>query len=150
MTDEWIAVEQWASMGGDVESCIVELRARVEALEGKYQTMRAATLEWGKDVENLQRWSDQHLMRIERLEGIKPKMVNLQLTPEQDEGIAALLRPNYPAKPDSSLVERVQAAIGHSYPDDARAAIREVAAWLREQGTPASGWAMRLEQEAER
>jgi hypothetical protein len=29
------------------------------------------------------------------------------------------------------LLERVQAAIGHSYPDDARAAIREVAAWLR-------------------
>ena len=28
------------------------------------------------------------------------------------------------------------------------AAILEVAAWLREQGTPASGWAMRLEQEA--
>jgi len=37
---------------------------------------------------------------------------------------------NYPAEPDSSLVERVQAVIGHSYPDDARAAILEVAAWV--------------------
>jgi len=47
---------------------IAELRAMVEALEAKYETMRLATLEWGKDVENLQRWSDQHLLRIERLE----------------------------------------------------------------------------------
>ena len=36
--------------------------------------------------------------------------------------------------PAGRLVERVQRAIGHSYPDDARAAIREVAAWLREGG----------------
>jgi hypothetical protein len=37
-------------------------------------------------------------------------------------------------------VERVQNAIGHSYPDDARVAIREVNAWLRERagGTRAS------------
>ena len=47
---------------------IAELRAMVEALEAKYETMRLATLEWGKDVENLQRWSDQHLQRIMRLE----------------------------------------------------------------------------------
>jgi hypothetical protein len=54
-----------------------------------------------------------------------------------------------------SLVERV--ALTRMNPpldeDDlkyARAAIREVAKWLREQGTPASGWAMRLEQEADR
>lgn len=55
----------------------------------------------------------------------------------------------------SSLVERV----GNRMPllldgcvDDAsaRAAIREVAEWLRKQGTPAAGWALRLEQEAER
>jgi hypothetical protein len=52
-----------------------DLRARVAALEAKYETMRLATtaltttqLECGKDVENLQRWSDQHLLRIERLE----------------------------------------------------------------------------------
>ena len=45
-----------------------DLRARVAALEAKYETMRLATLEWGKDVESLQRWSDQHLLRIERLE----------------------------------------------------------------------------------
>jgi len=47
---------------------ILELRAKVEALEAKYETQRLATLEWGKDVENLQRWSDQHLQRIMKLE----------------------------------------------------------------------------------
>jgi len=113
-----------------------ELRAKVEALESKYQTMRAATLAWGKDVENLQRWSDQYLKWFEKLEGVKPKMVDLQLTPEQEEEIAALLRPNYPAKPDGSLVERVRNAIASEHDpkdycwDEARAAIREVIAWL--------------------
>ena len=47
---------------------ITELRAMVEALEAKYETMRLATLEWGKDVDKVMRWSDQHLLRIERLE----------------------------------------------------------------------------------
>jgi len=52
-----------------------DLRARVAALEAKYETMRLATtaltttqLEWGNDVENLKRRSVQHLLRIERLE----------------------------------------------------------------------------------
>ena len=57
--------------------------------------------------------------------------------------------------PAGSLVARVLSAMAHApdgfgYEQEARAAIREVAAWLREQGTPASGWAMRLEAEAER
>jgi hypothetical protein len=57
-----------------------------------------------------------------------------------EQGVQPQSISNYPAKPDSSLVERVQNAIGHSYPDDARVAIREVNAWLRERagGTRAS------------
>jgi len=55
------------------------------------------------------------------------------------EALEAAAKPaesNDPAKPYSSLVERVQAVIWNSYPiwngypDDARAAMREVAAWL--------------------
>lgn len=46
------------------------------------------------------------------------------------EAAAKPAEPNHPEFPDSSLVKRVQKAIGHSYPDDARAAIHEVAAWL--------------------
>ena len=61
-----------------------------------------------------------------------------------------------PAKPDSSLVERVEDAIhrnwnesGHGFREEARAAIREVAAWLREQSPFGVGGPMRLEREAE-
>jgi hypothetical protein len=57
--------------------------------------------------------------------------------------------------PESPLVERVADAIAEQATSagivndwPARAAILQVAMWLREQGTPASGWAMRLEQEA--
>ena len=111
MTDTYKATpEQWAEVGAFASAtrdCILELRARVEALEAQAS--------------------------------------------------------NYPAIPDSStpppvaggLVERVAAAIHpdrcadpNLYLHESRAAIHEVAKWLREQGTPASGWAMRLEQEA--
>jgi hypothetical protein len=68
---------------------ITELRARVAALEAKYETMRLATtaltttqLECGKDVENLQRWSDQHLLRIERLEAASNIRHALEALPE--------------------------------------------------------------------
>lgn len=69
---------------------------------------------------------------------------------------AAEAKPTHPEIPDSSLVKRVACAI---YPDgsqlaQARAAIREVAAWLRKEseGYLGSGlhWAKRLEQEAKR
>ena len=74
------------------------------------------------------------------------------------EALEAAAKPNHPAKPDSSLVERVAAAItGDSdepinWKPEARAAIREVAAWLQEQGKAygSFGWGIRLEQEAER
>ena len=51
---------------------------------------------------------------------------------------APLTSSNYPEKPDSSLVKRVRNAIASEYDpkdycwDEARAAIREVAAWLNE------------------
>lgn len=57
--------------------------------------------------------------------------------------------------PESPLVERVADAIageatsaGIVNDRPARAAILQVAKWLREQGTPASDWAIHLEQEA--
>ena len=64
---------------------------------------------------------------------------------------------NYPEIPDGSLVDRVACAIypdgsGDGFREEARAVIREVAAWIREQGRTqnALGWAMRLKREAER
>jgi hypothetical protein len=67
------------------------------------------------------------------------------------DAVAKELDRNYPAKPDSLLVERVHSCIvgepecGHM---QARAAIREVAAWMRENecGYNAVRW---LEQEAD-
>ena len=61
-----------------------------------------------------------------------------------------------PEIPDSSLLSRVAAVIDNGTACDrepkriARAAIREVAAWLGEQKGYDSAWAIRLEQEAER
>jgi hypothetical protein len=75
------------------------------------------------------------------------------------EAAAQPAQPNHPAKPDSSLVERVAAAITGDGDDpinwkpEARAAIREVAAWLNQESSGHLGsgehWAIRLEQEAE-
>jgi len=60
------------------------------------------------------------------------------------EALEAAAESNHPAKPDSSLVERVEDAIWISsifkngnetkFRSKARAAIREVAAWLQEKG----------------
>jgi hypothetical protein len=47
---------------------ILKLCARVEALEGKYETQRLATLEWGKDVDTQSKLIDRLWMRVEALE----------------------------------------------------------------------------------
>jgi hypothetical protein len=98
--DQWQTIEGYANQGVTVNSCILELRDRIQSLEA-----------------------------------------------------------NHPAKPDSSpvpaggLVDRVHSCIvgepecGHT---QARAAIREVAAWLREQHDGDLVAATVLEREAER
>jgi hypothetical protein len=97
--EQWKFIERSADTSSTY-SCILELRARVEALEAAQQKVRSG--------------------------------------------------------PESPLVERVANAIaaqatsaGIVNDRPARAAILEVVNWLRE-GTPASGWTKRLEQEANR
>jgi ribonuclease HI len=100
----WAAVEKLGKNDLDMLNCVLELRARVEALEA-----------------------------------------------------AQPAQSNHPANPDSSLVERVAAAITGDGDDpinwkpEARAAIREVAAWLREEnpllGGNSSAFASMLERE---
>jgi len=94
--EQWREIEGYAAsdLNDDYAACLLDIRARVEALEGRYETQRLATLEWGKDVENLQRWSDQHLMRIERLESVE----NCR---QQDEDAERAVEP----APAGSLVE---------------------------------------------
>ena len=72
------------------------------------------------------------------------------------EALEAAAKPNHPPEiPDSSLVERVAAAISGdggpmNWRSEARAAIREVAAWLSEQERHVLDWAaVTLEGEAE-
>ena len=101
----WAAVEKLSKNDLDMLNCVLELRARVEALEA-----------------------------------------------------AQPPKPNHLAKPDSSLVERVAAAISGDtdgpidLKSEARAAIREVAAWLSQDSSRLLGggehWAIKLEQEA--
>jgi hypothetical protein len=155
MTDQHRATpEQWRLIEDDdaqVPACLLELRARVEELEAKYETQRLATLEWGKDVDNHGRWIDDHLKRIMALEaGQQPRPSDVGQSLRQpspatiaecggpceqgfehcDCGLLEQLNPE-PA-PTDSLVERVMVAGGMGLTDSARAAIREVAAWLRE------------------
>ena len=66
--EQWAAVEEWAAERMRADSCILELRDRLEALEAQYETQRQATLAWGKDVDNHGRWIDDHLKRIMALE----------------------------------------------------------------------------------
>ena len=118
---------------------IAGLLHRIEALEAK-------------DEDDKEAWAAR-LRRPGRSQA--ERIASLVKRIEALETAAQPAKPNHPAKPDSSLVERVRQAQGCGNERDARAAIREVAAWLREhflQGFDphsAGGWAMRLEQEAE-
>ena len=123
---------------------LAKIQAQIEELERKYETMRLATLEWGKDVEKLQIRSDRHLQRIEALESAE----NYR---QQDEDAECAYEP----APTGSLLERVSCAIDRSicpdqwlHQDAARAAITEVAAWLDTKGQ--HGCSLWLREEADR
>jgi len=171
--EQWEQVESWSedrdiSVSCDA-ACILELRARVETLEAalhrhivKTESNTTALFAWVESLEDVKR------------QAAKVYEINepLQLTPEQARKLTDLLTPNssatvtnsnYPAKPDSSLVRRVALAISGieyglerdeeavNWASEARAAIREVAAWMTNNPdhyfSPALVFA--LEQEAE-
>jgi hypothetical protein len=136
-----------ASLDDADSSCILELRARIEALE-------AAQLE---QAESNRFCTDAIVRRVEALEATHEATAMAELRAAERElaeeaaPMTELRAASAEARP-AGLVERVRQIIGLDPVGDgkARAAICEVAKWLREQGTPASGWAMRLEQEADR
>jgi hypothetical protein len=167
MTDHKATPEQWAMLeersAPEYDNTILELRARVEALESKYETMRLATLEWGKDVDKLMCWSDQHLQRIMALEAAQqqPEPIDEEENDRRFHACMDLIRNATPEQiraaaglPErSSLLERVADAINSEAGScfatiEARAAIGEVAATLKAQCFEhAANW---LEQEADR
>ena len=96
------------------------LVARVEALEARYETQRQATLEWSKNVARL-------IMELEAGQKTKP-------SPAVDR--VSDLRDQISSGPECSLVERVARRLAYehdispNWEDEARIAIREVAAAL--------------------
>jgi hypothetical protein len=136
---QWAEVEEWVE-GSECawDHCLIELRDRVETLESSLYNTRVDYLRLSNAVARI--CPDRNKFFAD-------------LIPDQDSsdtnGSDHIGEVNKMVA--GSLVERVQTAIKHSYPDDARAAILEVAAWLREQTSVAEALipvAVRLEREA--
>ena len=173
--DQWEKVEYWAKSpesGGAIDSCILELRDRIEALEAAQREaamneLRAASAEARPTVkESLTDASS--LVKRRPLRCPTPATIAECGGPcEQsfhlcDCGLLEQLNPELkgPA-PASSLVGRVADAIAITaaadtedhdlYQPEARAAIRAVAGWLRDRGGYPWAWvAQVLEKEASR
>jgi hypothetical protein len=141
MTDYKATPEQWANVqefaAVATESCLLELRARVEALEAaahKHIVETSANiLALASRVESLEA-AERQASKVYEIS--KP----LKLTAKQQEELNALLRPSSKPSPNSSqigssLLERVADAINSEAGScfatiEARAAIREVASWM--------------------
>jgi hypothetical protein len=106
--EHWADIEAWveAASNASTDHCVLELRDRVEALE----------LGGLEQAESQRFCVDAIVRRLEKLEADAAMTGKLQ------------------ARPADSLVQRVQWVIGHSYPDDARAAIRVIADEVERRG----------------
>jgi hypothetical protein len=134
--EQWAQCEDWvrSSVVGASDACILELRARVEQLEA-----------------NTKHWRTDHLRLANTCASLAPDRLKFfdALLPDEEN---SQLTPN-PSQIRRSLVERVARAIGQdtepvNWEPEARAAIRQVLAWLKEREHT---WAaLKLEQEAER
>jgi hypothetical protein len=141
-SDQWNQVQRCADVVGSSDcSAILELRARVETLEAaahKHIVETSANiLALASRVEALEA-AERQASKVCQIS--KP----LKLTLTQAQHVKDLLAPNSKPTPNPpqirrSLVERVGAAIFEQFENnagnegEARAAIREVAVWLREQ-----------------
>ncbi len=156
--EQWAQAEEWADnpVIGASDACLLELRARVEQLEA-----------------NTKQWRTDHLRLANTCASMAPDRLEFfgALLPNQEAEIcdyyAALSAQHHgqavfhgnskptpnPSQIRSSLVDRVARAIGQdtepvNWEPEARAAIREVLAWLKE---GEHTWAaLKLEQELER
>ncbi len=141
--EQWARIEQRQLGGNDLVCAVLELRARVEALEAANYARRIDIIRLANAVAN------QIFDRSKFFADVTPDDDDdCQLNEEaqivdyyaalaaQHQGQAVFHQDPKPI-PDSfqtgrSLVERVQAVIGHSFDMQARAAILEVAAWVEE------------------
>ncbi len=131
----WAEVEEWVE-GSECswDHCLIELRDRVETLECSLQQTRIDYLRLSNAVAKI--CPDRNKFFAD-------------LIPDEDDHIREATE-----MVASSLVGRVTAAIEKEQGPyrfgwglEAKAAIREIAAWLSEQGTNGLGWSIKLEQE---
>jgi hypothetical protein len=174
-SDDWANAEATSALdsgnGYYALRCILELRARVEALEAMRETEKAAVLNLYRQHDELKDWVGRNYTRIKALEGDpipEPEPIDEAENDRRFHACMDLIRNATPKQiraaaglPErSSLVERVALAISRcedssawddeavNWAPEARAAIGEVAATLRAQCFEhAANW---LEQEADR
>jgi hypothetical protein len=158
---EWYCLEArtcGSKSDGVAYSTILELRDRIEALEAKDEDDKEA---WAARLRRPGRSQGERINSlVERIEALEAaqRAINQPSTNRIHLGLGdTSSESNHPAKPDSSLVERVAAAIHPNvcadpnlYLHEARAAIREVAAWLRKHYGGPTATTDLLEREAER
>jgi len=126
--EHWATVEAYAQQVSSTDDCLLELRARVEALEAGANCPHVVTSAEGTSYCALAEQTQDKLDRLIEMDRAAPAQAD-------------------------SLVKRVGMQFNDGNGDDknARAAIREVAAWLRSQDLSTGDyWAGRLEQEAGR
>lgn len=155
MTEHKARPEPWQADAARWLEAILELRDRVQLLEDAAQKHIVETsaniLALASRVEPLEA-AERPASKVYEIS--EP----LQLTPGQAQQLRDLLAPSSKPTPNSSrigssLVERIEDALMESIREQgsmARAAIREIAAWLREQQDGDLVAAAVLEQEAER
>ena len=161
MTDYKAAPEQWAALeeqsAPEYDSTILELRARVEALGAlihELQTMHNTAVDWRMEQDCRLNWLEATMPKVlEPLTEVRECMpAPVTHDPVEAACAAVAEQPSTTPAPAGSRVERVAIACAKpcnvTWDDQARAAIREMAATLRAQYFEhAASW---LEQEAER
>jgi hypothetical protein len=137
--EQWRQIENSQVFNATFQTCVLELRARVEALEA-----------------NTHQWRSDHLQLANACASLAPDRTKFfaDLLPDGDQDIDFDPTSNL-TEIRSSLVDQVRDAIASEYEpadwcyDEARAAIREVAKWLKSNaGGTRAAWM--LEQELKR
>ena len=126
--------EQYSPILMSLSNAVTKVTHRVEALEASDEQQRLAALDWGSIMDRHDRWIRDYNKRITALEAAANDR-------QQDEDAECAAAP----ASTGSLVDRVVGIMADDddrdlYLDDARAAIREVAAWLAEGQGDSGAW----------
>lgn len=157
--EQWATTERMGAGDHATSSCLLELRDLVKSVRDSALHLALVTSKLGHRVKALEATQHAHIEAKAAEAGARCAVEQLRSTPGSwqpirtftaDE-VAPVVVPT--AEPASgarqlTLVERVALAINPKpdenpiflYKDEARAAIREVAAWLRENPGPNSAW----------